>query len=161
MLSIISECRLLISCIFSPCIQVLKFLMERNSINALHGQVTVGTLILQVKGFTAFSSWQVIIKEISSNKINELYMLSNCWTSQQVDFHSGWHYLFPLGLCCWLAFCSASTSMWHFWCTSRSYINVQVVSSVTFSDFCSLSQNSFFTEVIWEFLNLIPPDFFL
>ncbi|XP_066370490.1 K(+) efflux antiporter 4-like isoform X3 [Miscanthus floridulus] len=26
---------------------VLKFLMERNSINALHGQVTVGTLILQ------------------------------------------------------------------------------------------------------------------
>jgi Kef-type K+ transport system membrane component KefB len=27
---------------------VLKFLMERNSINALHGQVTVGTLILQV-----------------------------------------------------------------------------------------------------------------
>jgi hypothetical protein len=28
--------------------KVLKFLMERNSINALHGQVTVGTLILQV-----------------------------------------------------------------------------------------------------------------
>lgn len=28
--------------------QVLKFLMERNSISALHGQVTVGTLILQV-----------------------------------------------------------------------------------------------------------------
>lgn len=28
--------------------QVLKFLMEKNSINALHGQVTVGTLILQV-----------------------------------------------------------------------------------------------------------------
>jgi predicted Kef-type K+ transport protein len=27
--------------------KVLKFLMERNSINALHGQVTVGTLILQ------------------------------------------------------------------------------------------------------------------
>jgi hypothetical protein len=29
-------------------VKVLKFLMERNSINALHGQVTVGTLILQV-----------------------------------------------------------------------------------------------------------------
>jgi predicted Kef-type K+ transport protein len=28
--------------------KVLKFLMERNSINALHGQVTVGILILQV-----------------------------------------------------------------------------------------------------------------
>ncbi|AQL03929.1 K(+) efflux antiporter 4 [Zea mays] len=28
-------------------VKVLKFLMERNSINALHGQVTVGTLILQ------------------------------------------------------------------------------------------------------------------
>lgn len=28
--------------------QVLKFLLERNSINALHGQVTIGTLILQV-----------------------------------------------------------------------------------------------------------------
>lgn len=28
--------------------QVLKFLMESNSISALHGQVTVGTLILQV-----------------------------------------------------------------------------------------------------------------
>jgi hypothetical protein len=28
--------------------QVLKFLMEKNSINALHGQVTVGTLVLQV-----------------------------------------------------------------------------------------------------------------
>jgi Kef-type K+ transport system membrane component KefB len=26
---------------------VLKFLMERNSISALHGQITVGTLILQ------------------------------------------------------------------------------------------------------------------
>ncbi|RWV98660.1 hypothetical protein GW17_00038475 [Ensete ventricosum] len=32
----------------SSSILVLKFLMERNSINALHGQVTVGTLILQV-----------------------------------------------------------------------------------------------------------------
>lgn len=29
-------------------LQVLKFLMERNSISALHGQVVVGTLILQV-----------------------------------------------------------------------------------------------------------------
>lgn len=28
--------------------QVLKFLMEKNSTNALHGQVTIGTLILQV-----------------------------------------------------------------------------------------------------------------
>lgn len=28
--------------------QVLKFLMERNNISALHGQVVVGTLILQV-----------------------------------------------------------------------------------------------------------------
>lgn len=28
--------------------QVLKFLMEKNSINTLHGQVTIGTLILQV-----------------------------------------------------------------------------------------------------------------
>ncbi|RWW05961.1 hypothetical protein BHE74_00018838 [Ensete ventricosum] len=28
--------------------KVLKFLMEKNSINALHGQVTVGTLILQL-----------------------------------------------------------------------------------------------------------------
>ncbi|KAJ8773403.1 hypothetical protein K2173_028580 [Erythroxylum novogranatense] len=27
---------------------VLKFFMERNSINSLHGQVTIGTLILQV-----------------------------------------------------------------------------------------------------------------
>ncbi|RRT49051.1 hypothetical protein B296_00016430 [Ensete ventricosum] len=32
----------------SSSILVLKFLMEKNSINALHGQVTVGTLILQV-----------------------------------------------------------------------------------------------------------------
>jgi len=31
---------------FDP--QVLKFLMERNSVNALHGHVTIGTLILQV-----------------------------------------------------------------------------------------------------------------
>lgn len=29
-------------------LQVLKFLMEKNSINTLYGQVTVGTLILQV-----------------------------------------------------------------------------------------------------------------
>lgn len=28
--------------------QVLKFLMDKNSVNALHGQVTIGTLILQV-----------------------------------------------------------------------------------------------------------------
>lgn len=29
-------------------LQVLKFLMERNSTSTLHGQVTIGTLILQV-----------------------------------------------------------------------------------------------------------------
>lgn len=29
--------------------QVLKFLMDRKSTNSLHGQVTIGTLILQVK----------------------------------------------------------------------------------------------------------------
>lgn len=29
-------------------VQVLKFLMEKNSISTLHGQVTIGTLILQV-----------------------------------------------------------------------------------------------------------------
>ncbi|XP_044471368.1 K(+) efflux antiporter 5-like [Mangifera indica] len=35
-------------CYFHLCwLQVLKFLMERNSISALHGQVTIGTLILQ------------------------------------------------------------------------------------------------------------------
>lgn len=33
-------------------VQVLKFLMEKNSINALHGQVTIGTLILQVGFFS-------------------------------------------------------------------------------------------------------------
>jgi predicted Kef-type K+ transport protein len=37
------------SCAFiSFVLQVLKFLMEKNSISALHGQVTIGTLILQV-----------------------------------------------------------------------------------------------------------------
>lgn len=36
--------------------QVLKFLMERNSISALHGQVTVGTLILQVYIFSRLYS---------------------------------------------------------------------------------------------------------
>jgi hypothetical protein len=29
-------------------LQVLKFLMDRNGTTALHGQVTIGTLILQV-----------------------------------------------------------------------------------------------------------------
>lgn len=29
--------------------QVVKFLVEKNSNNALHGQVTIGTLIFQVK----------------------------------------------------------------------------------------------------------------
>lgn len=31
--------------------QVLKFLMEKNTSNALHGQVTIGTLILQVLSY--------------------------------------------------------------------------------------------------------------
>lgn len=33
-------------------LQVLKFLMEKNSTNSLHGQVTIGTLILQVSDYT-------------------------------------------------------------------------------------------------------------
>lgn len=33
-------------------LQVLKFLMEKNSTNSLHGQVTIGTLILQVSDCT-------------------------------------------------------------------------------------------------------------
>lgn len=35
--------------------QVLKFLMEKASTNALHGQVTIGILILQVFSFLSFS----------------------------------------------------------------------------------------------------------
>lgn len=35
--------------------QVLKFLMEKASTNALHGQVTIGTLILQVFSLLSFS----------------------------------------------------------------------------------------------------------
>ncbi|KAG6538856.1 hypothetical protein ZIOFF_004008 [Zingiber officinale] len=38
---------LLFMCLCGIIASVLKFLMERNSISALHGQVTVGTLILQ------------------------------------------------------------------------------------------------------------------
>ncbi|URE47217.1 Sodium/hydrogen exchanger family [Musa troglodytarum] len=37
----------LFMCLCGVIASVLKFLMEKNSINALHGQVTVGTLILQ------------------------------------------------------------------------------------------------------------------
>lgn len=33
----------------SPFLQVVKFLVERNTSNALHGQVTIGTLIFQVR----------------------------------------------------------------------------------------------------------------
>ncbi|KAL4581938.1 hypothetical protein LXL04_006472 [Taraxacum kok-saghyz] len=32
----------------SSTVVVLKFLMEKNSVNVLHGQVTIGTLILQI-----------------------------------------------------------------------------------------------------------------
>lgn len=40
--------------------KVLKFLMEKNSTNALHGQVTIGTLILQVCNIYSYSGRQFI-----------------------------------------------------------------------------------------------------
>jgi hypothetical protein len=50
--------------------QVLKFLMEKNSINALHGQVTVGTLILQVCG--TFFIFNMLIKFFFERGVCEL-----------------------------------------------------------------------------------------
>jgi hypothetical protein len=55
--------------------QVLKFFMEKNSINALHGQVTVGTLILQVHG--TFFIFNVLIKFFFERGVCELaYVIS-------------------------------------------------------------------------------------
>jgi len=92
-------------------VQVLKFLMEKNTSNALHGQVTIGTLILQVlchSLFFIFPIWTI-------NASNKCYIKS-------CDF------FFLEGLCCWIALCIASSFGWHLRCFSRSVIDDKAVS---------------------------------
>jgi hypothetical protein len=63
--------------VFSPfLVQVLKFLMEKNNTNALHGQVTIGTLILQVichSLFIIFPIWTINAFNRCSIKTYDFY----------------------------------------------------------------------------------------
>ena len=123
--------------------KVLKFLMETNSINALHGQVTVGTLILQVcHTFFIFCVQDasvsmhlvsaVVKKKLIQHTFHFSFFLKIKNISQFCDILSP----SPSGLCCWPAVCTSSNFEWYIWPSSRSCIYDEVVSATFLSPFC-------------------------
>lgn len=114
--------------------------MERNSINTLHGQVTVGTLILQVgivfwlfdiqlwhaKFFLPHQENYLRSKSILSFYLLLfvqicIYLLNTCVC------YTSLNYCVLSGLCCRFAVCFASSSWWYFWHSSRSDVHDKIV----------------------------------
>jgi predicted Kef-type K+ transport protein len=97
--------------------QVVKFLMERNSCNSLHGQVTIGTLIFQVVFIFLpglYLSMSLMIRWI---------LKKVCWCTTTCLIL--W---IVSGLCCWFIICFASSFGWQQWCYTRNDFNGEVVS---------------------------------
>jgi hypothetical protein len=99
-------------------VQVLKFLMEKNSTNALHGQVTIGTLILQVEVLFTHSSILSFVCCVSLS-LSGTQLIHVNFPSTTCIF--GLFYL--SGLCSWFAVCTASCFRWNFWRSSRTNVH--------------------------------------
>lgn len=122
--------------------QVLKFLMERNSVNTLYGQVTVGILILQVRLTypSLFFWWYItIIKRYFPHFffcMDGLLVMLTIFNALLFACSFSFTVLpsellrcFSLtGLYSRFAICPASYSWWYFWCFSRNGFHGKIVS---------------------------------
>ncbi|VAI24487.1 unnamed protein product [Triticum turgidum subsp. durum] len=97
---------------------VSKFLVEKGSTNALHGQVTIGTLILQTFVSSSLNQSLIINKYGATNTV--YFVLSNGLCNSRVNCLEA---RLMERLCSWPAVCSHSSSGWFKWHIWRNDVN--------------------------------------